>query len=67
MEPAHIVRWDDKQVAGTGSFAFLEGMFFGEYQGQRVVTSCGKVKTLNGWWAIVYGGDYEVKPLSQKS
>ena len=68
MEPAHIIQWDDnRNVAGLGSFAFLEGMFFGEYDGNRTVVRCGKMKLRDSLVAVVYGGDYEVKPLSQKS
>ena len=70
MQPAMIERWEkekqwgpQKRIEEKGSYAFLEGMFFGAYGNKRIVSGCAKHKTMNGWGAIIYGHNHYIKPL----
>jgi hypothetical protein len=66
MQPAMIEWWDEpsrKRVEEKGYYAFLKGMFFCHCASRHGVSHCKQVQTRTGWTAVIYGGDYEIKPL----
>ncbi|KKP31192.1 MAG: hypothetical protein A2312_04585 [Candidatus Staskawiczbacteria bacterium RIFOXYB2_FULL_32_9] len=64
MQPAIIEWWlGSKRFEEKGCYAFLQGFFFCKCGDHQKVTHCAKEENRNGWTAVIYGNNHQVKPL----